>query len=1148
MASEQECRELIEEVSQIRNEIKDKARALTYWTIQAREFYTRFATLAPPSELTNLLNAAMTQKELYADERGYQERLDRLHNYLQSYIGALNNVRAAIESSKPSAETSVVPQPQQSQTPEQAPPATGRRKGLLDGITNAIGRIIVPNRAFKGPITEEIQVQRPTRPLPNSGLLRSTPPPIIQRGTIPQQLALPAPKKMLALPPPSPSRVIPMGSASGVNKLPSGQTPIKIWPAVIEKKRYDPDAEAETRRRLESAGLVSPYGQPQPTAAQPTREPERVAAAGSERESEERDDNMGIIRGVIKDKSGHELEDVVYVQIESPFLSRPIPTATDENSTYQSRVPTRPGGLDYLVTVTDAGNYKKPRPKRVEVFPGKEAVVNFELDQDEELFKKKRGEDEAKRLGKTWMGREKLKAKEGSGFNILSIDWWMGRGHYENEGAHWPRFVVALGLTLFFYFALYRPTFSALGQNLGWANWMIPIVFGILMFYTVPPLFGKEKKNISPFIMACVYGIGSWVGLTFFTNGVGHASFIQWGVPLAMYLIGFNLTKKKGISGSVVGMLPIIFIGGIITLAYTLVSSGDAFQIETYLKVFDVLRLVGIPQHSIDTMKDGVRSTLGALAFNSAAPEKPQAKKIGGFEAIQVRFGTQSNNYQLPTLYARSEYTLPITVANPNKLETSAVVEDFRISDIVMYNGSSNRLLCGGEMTCPAGSISNISDGSAKCCADGVCKPAEKYVKKIGDIRPEDEQVLTVDFRGKTISDPTGSKQVDCRFVLNSGLAPLDFKVPFENKDTGKTSQDCSITCGNVGGAIVRSRNSNLHLTPLVDELDTSYYTYHPVTNECGCRIKQYNNELDNLCHVENSRTTIELSSTYNFNVQGKGELILLKSYQDKKIAPRPAITSSAGPLTVTTYFVPDINSLDGKLQARNMFIDIRNDGDGTANILEFKINSKQLTQSIPLDDSGKIIITKCSPDPQKLLIDKDTATIICSIEMNADDLVKEGNYKTIPAIIDMKYNYSELHSTSTPVKKVFIPAEVTSPEKIQELKNTYETLPYYCPSDLATYCKYSYSEINLMPKSSVAKGSALNATSTFNKVCDDNHLELRTNSCKSTEDKLGQCTVKDGTCDIKNFNAPEKEGDYQLVLCDGGSTTHHIGTLKVSG
>lgn len=918
----------------------------------------------------------------------------------------------------------------------------------------------------------------------------------------------------------------------------------------IERRRESaPRTSPEEEERLIRAGLKSPS-----TPIAKAREPPAPSESRrEEKEPEKGDDNWGTIAGTVKDNKGNELEDVAYVQVDSPFISRAITVPTDDKSTYEITVPTRRGGLQYSVTVT-AENYKKARPKRVNVSPGVTTPADFQLDPDEEAFKKKHEAEKEKREGerekKSFWGKRDKEAKEGRGFPLLSPRWWSGMKTKDPQTGeeytqyNWPRVLIALGLTLFFFFALYRPTFSALGQDLGWANWMIPIIFGVLMFYTVPS-FGR-KTDMGPFLIACVYGIGSWVGLTFFTRGVGHASFIQWGVPLAMYLIGYNLTKRKKIAGGVIAMLPIIFVGGIITLTYNLVSSGDAFQLETYLKTFDVLRLVGVSQHSIDNMKDGVRSALSYLNFKAVEPGKPEAKKIGGFEAIQVKFGTQSNNYQLPTLYARSEYTLPITVTNPNKLETSAVVKDFRIQDAVMNNGTANRFLCGGKESCPAGYLPKIVDGSASCCIDKNCIPAEKFVEKLGDIKPEEQTVLTIEFKGKSQNDFKSGDKVDCRFILNSPLAPAYFTVPFEDKKAGSKVQDCLQVCVEGGAYVVKSHND---LYGSDDTIDPSYSTYYPDSLECGCKMKQYANVLDNMCNIENNMANIQLRSIYDFNVEGKGELILLKSPSDNKIAPKPSITSSSGPLTVTTYFVPSINSFDGKLQAKNVFIDIKNDGDGAATISDLTINSKSL-QNLPisLDDKGKIKITKCSPSPdvfQKLQIDKDTTTIICTLDINQDAFPIEGSYNTIPAIVDIKYSYSEVHSTSTPIRKVFIPPEVTDRDKIQELENTYRTLPYYCPSDLATYCSYSYSQISFSQVPAV-KGSQVKAFSDFNFACNNRNLQLKLDSCESTT-SLGQCTIKDGTCTVDSFKAPDKEGTYQFVLCDNTHTTYHFSTLTVS-
>jgi len=185
--------------------------------------------------------------------------------------------------------------------------------------------------------------------------------------------------------------------------------------------------------------------------------------------------------------------------------------------------------------------------------------------------------------------------------------------------------------------------------------------------------------------------------------------------------------------------------------------------------------------------------------------------------------------------------------------------------------------------------------------------------------------------------------------------------------------------------------------------------------------------------------------------------LILVKTDADKKLAPKPSITSSAGPLTVTTYFVSDIHVFEpGKTATKNMFIEIKNDGKGTGKITGMSINGygvpdlvSGVIRFIPLlieNDTRKVALTSCSPDPKVLSVGEDPVTVVCSLAPQ-DATVVSGSYRTVPVIIDVDYTYTQTHSTTVGIKKESIPEGVTDIEQIIELDTTFKPLPYYCPN-----------------------------------------------------------------------------------------------------
>lgn len=137
------------------------------------------------------------------------------------------------------------------------------------------------------------------------------------------------------------------------------------------------------------------------------------------------------------------------------------------------------------------------------------------------------------------------------------------------------------------------------------------------------------------------------------------------------------------------------------------------------------------------------------------------------------------------------------------------------------------------------------------------------------------------------------------------------------------------------------------------------------------------------------------------------------------------------------------------------MFIQIENEGEGSATIRNMSINNKKvsnLTQEPAQLDTSKVKITSCAPNPIDLLIRKETISMICdvAIDPSAGDIVT-GGYRTLPVIVDVNYTYSQIHSTTLNVKKETIPEGVTDEEQKRELNRQFRFLPYYCPNKEVT-------------------------------------------------------------------------------------------------
>lgn len=615
--------------------------------------------------------------------------------------------------------------------------------------------------------------------------------------------------------------------------------------------------------------------------------------------------------------------------------------------------------------------------------------------------------------------------QKGQGWNPLTWvnpEWWR-----EN----WYRFVLATGFWLALLFLFYFPLFDAVGFTNPVFKGLLPAISWFILFFVLKP---PPETNWGAAIMATLLGAASFFGIWWTSANIDEAAFLGaryllFGIPLAVGLISWRMSQgERGALKTLTTVGGVLLVTGVLVMFIILAKGGKLTELETYLKPLDVLKLIGVPSETVENMKEGIRSALSFLRFKSVEPTKPEAEKIGGFEAIQLKFGSSANNFATPTLFARLDYTLPVTIVNPNKLETKLAAQNFVI-DNTFLNNRTNRIFCG-------------SIGGTESLTGKV---------PVGDINPEEEKSVTIDFKDKT----------NCETVVKSfsnvpnPMYPAKFSVPYYDATENNDNADCTEVCKVIGNEIVNKHNIDYGLSPGGDRIDATNSKYLSSDSQCECGVNRVHNVVDELCFFDDNKAQVTLKSSYDFKVQGKGELILVDKEANKKLAPKPTITSSAGPLTVAVYFISGIHIFEQNKQvAKTMFIEIKNDGDGTAKLKDLKLTTEGVKNAnvlgtVPLDSQRKISIQNCSPDPIKVSIDKEAVTIVCSltpIEESAKSLVT-GTYKTLPVIVDIEYAYSQTHSQTIGIKKESIP-DGLEVAQIKELDARFNSLPYYCPNE----------------------------------------------------------------------------------------------------
>ncbi|MBI2084093.1 MAG: hypothetical protein HYT70_00560 [Candidatus Aenigmarchaeota archaeon] len=764
------------------------------------------------------------------------------------------------------------------------------------------------------------------------------------------------------------------------------------------------------------------------------RVPPGLLGGGDRRgDREEREPPSGIIKGKVTDsKTGQPLSEVAYIQADSPYVSRPFNVPTDQDSSYQITVPTRGGGIEYSVIAT-ADFYKKPRPRVVRVAPGQTVNnVDFSLEPDEEALKKHGEETKAK--------KEEERKQRGEKASIWQRGWWSRERLLIGGGAF---IITALTYAIF-----YRPIIL---EGLGFDDpsappwWILTVFVPIAFFFAVYNLIPRDIKDIRPIVIGAIAA-----GVTFLLLQIGPLSTIrsptiQFGIPLIVffvvaYVAQNNLQQPGGVGRTILWLTGIFAVIGVGFYVLNLFTTGAFLNIETYLQPLNVLTVVGVPQETVDGMKQGIRDVLKFLNVQAIKPLKPEVKKSGGFEAIQLNFGSKFNDYRLPTLFARMEYLLPVTIINPNKIETGVEpVKGFYIDEVYIINGSTDKVICG------------VAPLPLKVETAKQESPIFSGRVDVGDILPQEEKSLTILFTGRSPKITDEGKYVNCSYTASFGktysftpLAPVRVKESPSGENSvikacekAQNKRECYTSqCKSYCQGVMQTSNGRYGVHNKLDEPATRYIEN---TNECECKIKRLDNVMDDLCFMSGNKAKLELKAHYNFFVEGKGELVVAQQEADQKLVPKPRVTSSLGPLTVTAYFVPDIYVVERNAGVVTLFVDIANDGEGSATINDYEIKDFDTRTCVPT--------TPLSADA------KASTTIVCDATAFAKGAKLQGRFTTLPLIVDVNYSYSQKYTKDLNVEKKSISDIVTEgSDEYIDLDRQFSPLPYYCERGLNIY------------------------------------------------------------------------------------------------
>jgi hypothetical protein len=399
--------------------------------------------------------------------------------------------------------------------------------------------------------------------------------------------------------------------------------------------------------------------------------------------------------------------------------------------------------------------------------------------------------------------------------------------------------------------------------------------------------------------------------------------------------------------------------------------------------------------------------------------QTPEAEKVGGYQAVTIQFGSKYNDYIVPTVYANdiSGYYLPITVSNPNPEENKELtVENFSIKssfwsddpgvpdnhhegDVDMIGGSNLKIMCGFADTC-----NETNNVECQKLLPGIDK---EIILRFEDGNGSANCPSASDFKIR-ISDS------ECKGMCNNGTI----------------DQTCSenTTCAN---DLCESKCK----APEYKFLDFVNCTYD--ANQKKCVFERNKNNFSELCSEKfGESTTVKFLVNYSFFVVGNGEFGFVQTEKDLKVLPKPKITTSAGPLSLTVYFLPSyiINEKNTGREIR-MFLNLKNDGGGDAVVNNINITQNiQDTAQVRFDQNN---FNSCL-NGEKIRVSSDESWgKSCNLGILSVS-GQTGPFATIPITVSMKYSYEETISKSIPIKKVSF-----DPIKQSEFVGT----PGYCPT-----------------------------------------------------------------------------------------------------
>lgn len=500
--------------------------------------------------------------------------------------------------------------------------------------------------------------------------------------------------------------------------------------------------------------------------------------------------------------------------------------------------------------------------------------------------------------------------------------------------------------------------------------------------------------GITAFISTYLLEIG--IAIVFAGLGFGiwfrHLSGI-WGFVLtaAVLIITVVSTRGRG-APRTIGYAAVIFIFfGLASMFINSIKTGDIYQMDWWLSKLNFLRWLGVPTSFIENFKTGVTNVLSYLNIKAIQQPTPQAEKIGGYQALEVKFGSKYTGYSIPTLYANdTSYSLPITISNPNPIDSGLTIRSFSIHSVnSSYKGTSPNQ--DADMKTKSGLT-----GKIMCGFSDICNVSNSNLCNIEPQR--DEQIIITFKDGAPCTLPPSEHIIDI----------------YDSKECTKT------VC----------------LSPPFLAVNGTWRTRGLEGEGCYCKNERKQNNFTELCDDLRfgDQVTVEFSSKFNFSVTGSSEFRILEKEENIKIAPQPKIKTSSGPVDITIYFIPDYVSNE-KLRDVKMIVNIANKGGGRADIKEVKLPSITSPVNINFGDCENRIKSITSVN------DGEERPAVCDVVFTkTNNIIQiQGPYATIPVSAQINYTYEKIESKTIPITKY----QYDSQDPQDSLK---AGLPGYCP------------------------------------------------------------------------------------------------------